>query len=418
MKNMESNTIVGLDIGTSKVAAIVGEINHTGNINIIGMGSSPCKGLKRGVVVNIDSTVNAIQSAVEEAELMTGTKINSVYTGIAGAHVKSLNSHGIVAIRNNEVSQHDLDRVVDAARAVAIPSDQKILHVLPQGYIIDSNDCIREPIGMSGVRLESKVHIVTGSVSAVQNIVRCVQRCGLNVSDIVLEQLASSYSVLSDDERELGICVVDIGGGTTDIAIFADGAIRHTAVIPIAGDQVTNDIAIAIRAAIKKAEEIKLKYASACNVEDDEFYEENNITYNSADSRVTKVISKKALSEICEARYEELFNLIKQEIRRSGFINSISAGLVFTGGASLMPGILDVAERVFQMPIRIGSPECVTSGIGEIVNNPKYATGIGLLMHALIIGNTPQDQKNSFSLKKTDKLSIWKRMGSWFKGKF
>ncbi|HXS90677.1 MAG TPA: cell division protein FtsA, partial [Steroidobacteraceae bacterium] len=263
LKKNVRNLIVGLDIGTSKVVAIVGEMTYDGRIEVIGLGSHPSRGLKRGVVVNIESTVQSIQRAVEEAELMAGCEIHSVYAGIAGSHVRSLNSHGIVAIRNKEVTAEDVDRVIDAARAVAIPADQKILHILPQEFLIDSQEGIREPIGMSGVRLEAKVHIVTGAESAAQNIVKCVQRCGLTVEDVVLEQLASSYAVLADDEKELGVCLVDVGGGTTDMAVFSGGAIRHTAVIPIAGDQVTNDIAVSLRTPTHHAEEIKLKFACA-----------------------------------------------------------------------------------------------------------------------------------------------------------
>jgi cell division protein FtsA len=314
-KRSDRNLLVGLDIGTSKVVAIVGEIKADGELEIIGIGSHPSRGLKKGVVVNIESTVQSIQRAVEEAELMAGCEIHSVYAGIAGSHVRSLNSHGIVAIKDKEVVQGDVERVIDAAKAVAIPADQKILHVLPQEYIIDAQEGIRDPIGMSGVRLEAKVHIVTGADSAAQNIVKCVQRCGLAVDDIVLEQLASSYAVLTEDEKDLGVCVVDIGGGTTDIAVFGGGAIRHTAVIPIAGDQVTNDIAVSMRTPTQYAEDIKIKYACALSqlANPDE-----TIEVPSVGDRPPRRLARQTLAEIVEPRYEELFALVRDELRRAG----------------------------------------------------------------------------------------------------
>ncbi|MES9916849.1 MAG: cell division protein FtsA, partial [Candidatus Thiodiazotropha sp. 4PDIV1] len=314
-KRSEKNLIIGLDIGTSKVVAIVGEIKADNGIEIIGIGSHTSRGLKKGVVVNIESTVQSIQRAVEEAELMAGCEIHSVYAGIAGSHIRSLNSHGIVAIKDKEVSQSDVERVIDAARAVAIPADQKILHILPQEFIIDEQEGIRDPVGMSGVRLEARVHMVTGAVSAAQNIVKCVRRCGLEVDDLILEQLASSYSVLSDDEKELGVCLVDIGGGTTDIAVFTGGSIRHTAVIPIAGDQVTNDIAVALRTPTQHAEEIKIKYACALTqlATSDE-----TIEVPSIGERPPRRLSRQTLAEVVEPRYEELMTLIQAELRRSG----------------------------------------------------------------------------------------------------
>ena len=309
----EKKLIVGLDIGTSKVVAIVGEVNANDEIDIIGIGSHPSRGLKKGVVVNIESTVQSIQRAVEEAELMAGCQIHSVFTGIAGSHIASLNSHGIVAIRDQEVNPQDVDRVIDAAKAVAIPADQKILHVLPQEFVIDNQEGIREPIGMSGVRLEAKVHMVTGAVSAAQNIVKCVRRCGLDTDDIILEQLASCYSVLTDDEKELGVCLVDIGGGTTDIAIFTEGAIRHTAVIPIAGDQVTNDIAVALRTPTQHAEDIKIKYACALT---QLAGEGETIKVPSVGERAPRELSRQALAEVVEPRYDELFTLVQAELRK------------------------------------------------------------------------------------------------------
>ncbi|MCU7813217.1 MAG: cell division protein FtsA, partial [Candidatus Thiodiazotropha sp. (ex Notomyrtea botanica)] len=346
-KRSEKNLIIGLDIGTSKVVAIVGEIRNDGGIEIIGIGSHPSRGLKKGVVVNIESTVQSIQRAVEEAELMAGCEIHSVYAGIAGSHIRSLNSHGIVAIRDKEVTQGDMERVIDAARAVAIPADQRILHILPQEFIIDEQEGIRDPIGMSGVRLESRVHMVTGAVSAAQNIVKCVRRCGLDADDLILEQLASSYSVLSEDEKELGVCLVDIGGGTTDIAVFTGGAIRHTAVIPIAGDQVTNDIAVALRTPTQHAEEIKIKYACALTqlATNDE-----TIEVPSIGERPPRRLSRQTLAEVVEPRYEELMTLIQAELRRSGFEDVIAGGVVLTGGSSKMEGAIDLAEEVFHMP--------------------------------------------------------------------
>ena len=369
--------IVGLDIGTSKVAAIVGEITVDGDVEVIGIGSAPSRGLKKGVVVNIESTVHSIQRAVEEAELMAGCRIDEVYAGIAGSHVRSLNSHGIVAIRDREVLPQDVDRVIDAAQAVAIPADQKVLHILPQEYLVDNQEGVREPLGMSGVRLEAKVHLVTCAVNAAQNIEKCIERCGLKVKDVILEQLASSYAVLSDDERELGVCMVDIGGGTTDIAVFTDGAIRHTAVIPIAGDQVTNDIAMALRTPTPNAEDIKIKYACALTqlARADE-----TIKVPGVGDKPARELSRQALAEVVEPRYDELFTLVQAELRRSGFEELIAAGIVLTGGSSKMEGVVELAEEIFHMPVSLGSPKHVT-GLKDIVRNPIYATGVGLLLY-------------------------------------
>ncbi|MCB1683405.1 MAG: cell division protein FtsA [Pseudomonadales bacterium] len=374
---VELRKIVGLDIGTSKVAAIVGELTLDGELEIIGIGSYPSKGLKKGVVVNIESTVQSIQRAIEEAELMAGCQIDSVYAGIAGSHIRSINSHGIVAVRDREVFQQDVDRVIDAAQAMAIPADQKILHILPQEYVIDSQEGVKEPLGMSGVRLEAKVHLVTCAVNAAQNIEKCIERCGLKVNDVILEQLASSYAVLTDDERDLGVCVVDIGGGTTDIAVFTDGAIRHTAVIPIAGDQVTNDIAMALRTPTQNAEEIKIKYACALTqlARPDE-----TIKVPGVGDKPAKELSRQALAEVVEPRYDELFTLIQAELRRSGYEDLIAAGIVLTGGASKMEGVIELAEEIFHMPVSLGSPRNV-AGLKDIVRNPIYATGVGLLLY-------------------------------------
>jgi len=407
-KNSDKNLIVGLDIGTSKVAAIVGELTPDGTIDVVGIGSNQSRGLKKGVVVNLESTVHSIQRAVEEAELMAGCQINSVFVGIAGSHISSLNSNGVVAIRDNEVVPSDIERVIDSARAVAIPADQKILHIMPQEFIIDGQEGIKEPVGMAGIRLEAKVHIVTGAVSAAQNIIKCVRRCGLEVDDIILEQLASSSAVLTDDEKELGVCLVDIGGGTTDIAVFCDGFIRHTAVIPIAGDQVTNDIAVALRTPTQHADDIKLKYACALTqlVQDDEM-----IDVPSIGDRPTRKISRGNLAEIIEPRYEELMMLVQAELRRSGFENIVAAGVVLTGGSAKVEGLVELAEEVFHMPVRLGYPQYV-SGLSDVVRNPIYATGVGLLLFG---------QQNSVANSSEDKIgfqAMWEKMKSWFQGNF
>ena len=412
-RNNEKNLIVGLDIGTSKVVAIVGEINNSDEIEVVGIGSHPSKGLKRGVVVNIESTVHSIQKAVEEAELMAGCDIHSVYTGIAGSHIRSLNSHGIVAIRDNEVSESDVERVIDAARAVAIPADQKILHILPQEFLIDNQDGIREPVGMSGVRLETKVHIVTGAESAAQNIVKCVKRCGLDVDDIVLEQLASSYSVLTEDEKELGSCLVDIGGGTTDIAVFIGGAIQHTAVIPIAGDQVTNDIAVSMRTPTPYAEEIKIKYACALSqlANPDE-----TIEVPSVGDRPPRRLARQTLAEIVEPRFEELFKLIRNELKRSGYEELIAAGIVITGGSSKMEGAVELAEEIFHIPVRLGIPQYV-EGLLDVVRNPIYATGVGLLLYGCESINQSGYSRSSSHIA-YGIGDVWDRMKLWFQEQF
>src|SRR5512147_668414 len=402
--------IVGLDIGTSKVVAIVGEISADDRLEVIGLGSNPSRGLKRGVVVNIESTVQSIQRAIEEAELMAGCEINSVITGIAGSHVRSLNSHGIVAIRDKEVTSGDVDRVIDAARAVAIPADQKILHILPQEFIIDSQEGIREPVGMSGVRLEAKVHIVTGADSAAQNIVKCVQRCGLEVEDIVLEQLASTKAVLADDEKDLGVCLVDIGGGTTDIAVFTGGAIRHTAVIPVAGDQVNNDIAVALRTPPKEAEDIKVQYGCALRQLADA---RDMIEVPGIGDRPPRTLSRQTLAEFIEPRMEELYSLVQAELRRSGFEELLSSGIVITGGSAAMQGMVELGEEVFHMPVRLGLPS-YAGGLSEVIRNPRYSTGVGLLMAGLSQHQRQQIEKmQSGSFKQ-----IVGRMKKWFETNF
>ncbi|MBJ6609274.1 MAG: cell division protein FtsA [Candidatus Thiothrix moscowensis] len=414
MSKKEHNVIVALDLGTSKVVALVGEINDAGRLEIIGIGSYPSRGMKKGVVVNIESTIQSIQRAVEEAELMAGIQIRTVYVGIAGSHVRSLNSHGIVAIKDKEVTDNDVDRVMDAARAVAIPADQRILHVLPQEYVIDQQEGIREPVGMSGVRLEARVHLVTAAHSAAQNLVKCVERCGLNVEDIILEQVASSYAVLEDDEKELGVCLVDIGGGTSDIAVFMNGAIHHTAVIPIAGDQVTNDIAVAVRTPTQHAEEIKIKYGRALR----QLADENElIEVPGVGEREPRSLSAQTLASVIEPRYEELFSLVLQELRRSGYEERIGAGIVLTGGSSKMRGVRELAEEVFHMPVRIGMPRNLGGLRGE-VENPIHSTGVGLLLYGMAqqLYGTKRTYSSSSVMSAED--GLWGRLKSWFNGNF
>ncbi|WP_373019080.1 cell division protein FtsA [Thiomicrorhabdus sp.] len=412
-KQQASNTVVGLDIGTSKIAAIIGKIKPDGEIEVVGMGTYPSRGLKKGVVVNIDATVESIQRAIDEAERMSGYTAESVYVGIAGSHIKSFNSNGMVAIRNQDVQPDDIERVMDAAQTIAIPGDQRVLHILSQEYMIDNQGGIREPVGMSGVRLEAKVHMVTASVSAAQNIIKCVERCNLGVADIILEQLASSESVLSEDEKELGVCLVDIGGGTTDIAIFHNGAIRHTAVISVAGDQVTNDIAVALRTPTQAAENIKRKYACALPqlIDQDE-----EIEVASVGDRPSRCLSRRTLVEVIEPRYEELFQLIQAELRRSGFEDMLAAGVVLTGGSALVEGAVELAEEVFHMPVRLGYPQGVT-GLTDEVNSPSYATTVGLLMYAKEhVGDLAFEDTSSKSRIGTE--DVFNRMKNWFKKSF
>lgn len=408
-KIVNDNTLVGLDIGTSKVVAVVGKTNEDGSLEVLGLGSSQSRGLKKGVVVNIDTTVESIQRAIEEAELMAGCPVNSVYCGIAGSHIKSMNSHGIVAIKDKEVVQADIDRVIDAAKAVAIPADQRVLHILPQEFIIDEQGGVREPLGMAGVRLEAKVHLVTSAVNAVQNIEKCARLSGLQANDIVLEQLASSYAVLTDDEKELGVCMVDIGGGTTDIAIFTGGAIRHTSVIPIAGDQVTNDIAMALRTPTQHAEDIKIKYACALTqlAGPDE-----RIKVPSVGDRPPRDLSRQALAEVVEPRYEELFTLVQSELRRSGFEELISAGVVLTGGSAKMEGVVELAEEIFHMPVRLGTPKGIL-GLTDAILDPVYSTGVGLLLY----GQKELQEKGSSTVN-TQNENIFQRVKQWVKGNF
>jgi cell division protein FtsA len=376
MAKETKNLIVGLDIGTSKVVALVAEVLPDGGLEVLGLGSHESKGLKKGVVVNIESTVLAVQRALEEAELMADRKITAVFTGIAGSHIRSFNSTGMVPIKDREVSGFDVERVIETAKAVNIPTDQQVLHVLRQEFIVDGQEDVREPIGMSGVRLEVKVHIVTGAVAAAQNIVKCVRRCGLEVNDLILQPLASARAVLSEDEKDLGVCLVDIGGGTTDIAIFTHGAIRHTAVVPIAGDQITNDIAMALRTPTPEAELIKIRHGVALRQLADagEMVEVPGIG-----DRAPRMMSRQTLAEVIEPRAEEMFQMIQQVLRESGFEELLSSGIVLTGGSSIMQGMVELGEEIFHMPVRVGMPK-YSGGLADVVRNPRYATAMGLLL--------------------------------------
>lgn len=406
MANKKGELIVGLDIGTTKICAIVGEVTDDG-IDIIGIGSHPSKGLRKGVVVNIEATVASIKRAIEEAELMAGCEINTVYTGIAGGHVKGFNSQGIVAVKDKEVREADIQRVIDAAKAVAIPLDREVIHVLPQEYVIDEQGGIKDPLGMAGVRLEAKVHIVTGAVSSAQNIIKCAAKTGLNVADIVLQPLASAEAVLGEDEKELGVCLVDIGGGTTDIAIFAGGAIAHTSVIALGGNNLTSDIAIGLRTPAHEAERIKQK-AGCCMpsmVGDDE-----TIEVPSVGGRQPRVLSRKILTEILEPRVEEIFQLVQREIQRCGFEDLLASGVVITGGTTLLPGMPELAEEVLGLPTRRGFPRGI-GGLVDVVKSPMYATGVGLVLY----GAKHIDVRN-FKIRDEEGTykKVSKRMKDWF----
>ncbi len=406
----DKNLIVGLDIGTSKIVAIVAELQPEGTLKVIGLGQHISRGLKKGVVINIESTMQAIQRALEEAELMANCKINNVYTGIAGSHIKSLNSHGMVKIKDAEVSQMDVDRVIETARAIALPADQQILHILTQEFIIDGQEDVREPLGMSGMKLEVKVHIVTGAVAAAQNIVKCIKRCGIEVSDLILQPLASSLAVLTEDEKELGVCLVDIGGGTTDIAVFKQGAIRHTAVVPIAGDQMTNDVAVAFRTPTQSAEDIKIKYGCALRQLADP---REVVEVPGVDGRDPRQLSVQTLAEVLEPRVVELYELILNELRRSGMEEMIASGIVITGGSAMMKGMVDLGEEIFHMPVRLGMPRYV-GGLSEVVSNPRYATGVGLVL----MGKQQLERHLSGQLESGSFGRILDRMKSWFQGNF
>ena len=406
----EKNLIIGLDIGTSKVVAIVAELMADGSMNVIGLGQHVSRGLKKGVVINIDSTVNAIQRAIEEAELMADCTIKNVFTGIAGSHVQSINARGMVKIKDAEVTLADVARVIETAQAIALPSDQQILHILTQEYIIDGQEDVREPLGMSGMKLEVKVHIVTGAVAAAQNIVKSIKRCGLEVTDLILQPLASSEAVLTEDEKELGVCLVDIGGGTTDIAVFKQGAIRHTAVIPIAGDQITNDVAVALRTPTQSAEDIKIKHGCALRQLADP---REVVEVQGTDGRESRQLSVQTLAEVIEPRVVELYEFVLAELRRSGLEEMIASGIVITGGSAMMKGMVELGEEIFHMPVRMGLPRYV-GGLSEVVSNPRYATGVGLLL----IGKRLVAQQIQVGLDANSFGRILERMKSWFQGNF
>ena len=372
-----SDSIVcGLDVGTTKICAIIGELNADGAVDIIGVGTSPSRGLRRGVVVNIDLTVSSIKKAIDDAELMAGRRSESVFAGISGGHIKGINSHGVIAIKNREVTTNEVARVIDAARAVAIPLDREVIHILPQEFVVDDQGGIREPVGMAGVRLEAKVHIITGAVSAAQNIIRCAHRSGLTVNDLVLQQMAAAEAVLSADEKELGVALIDIGGGTTDLAVFIEGAIQHTAVIPVGGDQLTNDIAVGLRTPTGEAEKIKKRYGCALAnlVNRDE-----TIHVPGVGGRQPRVLAKSVLAEITEPRLEEILGLAKREMEKYNILRSVASGIVLTGGSVAIQGVAELAEQIFDMPVRLGYPVGV-SGLVDVVNSPVYATGVGLAL--------------------------------------
>ena len=409
MPKENKNLVVALDIGTSKVACLVSELGPDGALEILGMGSHESKGLKKGVVVNIEATVAAVQRALEEAELMADCKITSAYVGIAGSHIRSFNSTGMVAVKDREVGALDVDRAIETARAVNIPTDQQILHVLRQEFIIDGQEDVREPIGMSGVRLEVKVHIVTGAVSAAQNIIKCVRRCGIEVSDLILQPLASSRAVLSEDEKDLGVCLLDIGGGTTDIAVFTHGAIRHTAVVPIAGDQITNDVAMALRTPTADAEALKIRHGVALRqlADPNQMLEVPGIG-----ERGTRSLSRQTLAEVIEPRVEELYSLVQQVLRESGFEELLSSGVVLTGGSAVMRGMVELGEEIFHMPVRIGVPR-YAGGLADVVRAPRYATAVGLLLEGV-----SQLQHGKLSRQSGSVRAVLERMREWFQRNF
>jgi cell division protein FtsA len=406
MVDRPGNMVVGLDIGTTKICAVVSEFNEK-DAEIIGVGTYPSVGLRKGVVVNIDNTVDSIQRAMEEAELMAGCEIGSVFIGIAGSHIKGFNSHGVIAVKGQEVSQEDVDRVIDAARAVAIPLDREVIHILPQEYIVDEQGGILDPVGITGVRMEAKVHIVTGAVTAAQNLIKCANRAGLDVVDIVFQPLASAEAVLTQEEKDLGVALVDFGGGTTDLALFTESAIKHTAVLGLGGNNLTNDIAVGLRTPIKEAEQIKIGHGSCLNslVDKDQVIE-----VPSVGGRKPRLLSRHILSEILEPRVEEIFTLIDQEIERTGFKELLASGVVITGGSALLPGIAEIADQVFQLPTRIGFPQRIT-GLVDVVNGPMFATAVGLVLY----GMEHQPQKK-FRIRDGNIFNrVTLRMKSWFK---
>jgi cell division protein FtsA len=409
MSKEYKDLIVGLDIGTSKITCMVAEIRPDGRFDVVGLGTQATNGLKRGVVVNIEATVDAISRVIQEVELMADCKIRDVYTGIAGSHIKSFNSNGMVAIKDKEVTPMDLERVIEVARAMPIPAEQQILHILTQEFIIDGQGGVREPIGMSGVKLEVKVHIVTGAVSAAQNVIKCVHRCGLEVMDLILQPLASSYAVLTEDEKELGVCLVDIGGGTTDIAVFTQGAIRHTAVLPVAGDQITNDIAMALRTPTAEAEELKIRHGVAMHTLADP---EEMIEVPGVGDRPPRKLSRQALADVVEPRVSELFELVQAELRRSGYEELLSSGIVLTGGSSVMRGMVELGEEVFHLPVRVGAPQ-YDGALADVVCQPRYAAAMGLV--------TEGAAQRRRGIQARETRSVWQvfgRLKSWFEKNF
>jgi cell division protein FtsA len=405
MSNKRENLVVGLDIGTTKICAIVGAMTDDG-LDIVGIGTSPSRGLRKGVVINIESTVNAIRKALQEAELMAGCEIKSVFAGIAGGHIKGINSQGVIAIRNREVTNEDVRRVIDAAKALAIPMDREVIHILPQEFIIDDQDGIKEPLGMSGVRLEARVHIVTGAVASAQNIIKSCNKAGVDVGDIVLEQLASAEAVLTPDEKDLGVALIDIGGGTTDIAIFVDGAIKHTAVLSLGGNHLTNDIAVGLRTPTAEAE--KIKQISGCCLSS-MVGKDETIEVPSVGGREPRVLSRQLLAEILEPRVEEIFTLVNREIVKSGFEDLIASGVVITGGSAILPGMPELAEQIFDLPVRRGKPIDI-GGLTDVVNSPIYATGVGLVKYGsrnMQTRNFVIGQENLFD-------RVARRMKEWF----
>lgn len=400
----KENMVVGLDIGTTKIGCIVGRVEEDG-IDIVAVGVHPSRGLRKGVVINIESTVDSIRKAVREAEMMCGSPINSVYTGIAGGHIRGINSHGIVALKDHEVRAADVDRVLDAAQAVAIPLDREVIHVIPQEFVIDDQDGIRDPIGMSGVRLEAKVHIVTAAVTSAQNIVKCCNRAGLNVNDIILEQLSAAESALTQEEKELGVVLVDIGGGTTDIAVFSGGSLVHTSILSIGGNHITNDLAVGLRTPAMEAEKLKQKYGCCLT---SMVQREESIEVPSVGGRIDRVLSRQILAEIIEPRVEELFTLVKQELVKSGYEDLIASGLVLTGGTVLMEGMTELAEQVFNLPVRRGAPRGI-GGLVEVVQSPLYATGVGLVLY----GHRNQEHRAFKSRDGNVYYKVRDRMKEW-----
>ncbi len=405
----KSELLVGLDIGTTKICAVVGELAEDGNIDIVGIGTCPSTGLRKGVVVNIEQTVQCVRKAIDEAELMAGCEIRAVYVGIAGSHIMGINSHGVIAVKGGEVEPRDVDRALDAARAVAIPADREVIHILPQEYVLDEQRGIADPLGMAGVRLEVKVHIVTGAVSSAQNIVRSCDRSGLEVADIALESLASAKAVLTEEEREIGVALVDLGGGTTDIAIFANDAIKHTAVLALGGQNLTNDIAFGLRTSMAAAEKIKTKYGCALTdlVRHDEFIE-----VPSVGGRDARRLSRQLLAEICEPRMEEILYLVDQTLIRSGYKDLIGAGVVLTGGTALVEGCQELGEQIFNLPTRIGYPRQV-GGLKDVVNSPKFATAVGLLRYGA--EKESQGPRTFTSNESSLFENVFGKMKMWFK---